>query len=184
MMLTMEAEMDWSKKKRKKITVASVISGSGLVKAGGSNVVHGLYTRLAKYYDIEIVYLAPIIETYRKYEIAPGLWEIVIPKTQAHVDAEKKVTEKLKAQTTYDISLMYFLDKTPQYGNVLKHSIATSDIVFIERPYLFYEVRKHLNGRPLIQRSQNIEYFFRKSNIPESEEANKILDDLFYSRLN
>ncbi len=175
----MEVGMEWNNKKRKKITVASVISGSGLVKAGGSNVVHGLYTRLAKYYDIEIVYLAPVYETYRKYEIAPGLWEIVVPKTQEHVNAEKKITDRLKAQTTYDISLMYFLDKTPRFSHVLKNSINSSDAVFVERPYLFYEVRKYLNGRPLFQRSQNIEYFFRKSNIPESEEANKILADLY-----
>lgn len=171
--------MEENNKKRKKITVASVISGSGLVKAGGSNVVHGLYTRLAKYYDIEIVYLAPVNETYRKYEIVPGLWEIVVPKTLDHVKAEREITAKLKAQTTYDIALAYLYDKTPRFSNVLKSSINTSEVVFIERPYLFYEVRKYLNGRSLFQRSQNIEYFFRKSTIPESEGANKILADLY-----
>lgn len=171
--------MEWSEKRRKKITVASVISGSGLIKAGGSNVVHGLYTRLAQFYDIEIIYLAPANEEYRKYEIVPGLMEVVIPKTQEHIEAERKITNRLKAQTTYDISLMYLLEKTPKYGNVLKYSISNSDVVFIERPYLFYEVRKYLNGRPLFQRSQNIEYYFRKSNIPESEETTKMLEDLF-----
>lgn len=171
--------MDWNNKKRKKITVASTISGSGLVKAGGTNVVHGLYTRLAKYFDIEIIYIAPVNETYHRYEIVPGLSEIVVPKTAEHVQKEKEVTARLKAQTTYDLSLIYYLDKTPGYGDILKKSIETSDVVFIERPYLFYEVRKYLNGRPLFQRSQNIEYFFRKSNIPESEEANKSLNDLF-----
>ncbi len=74
---------------------------------------------------------------------------------------------------------MYFLDKTQRFSHLLKNSINSSDAVFVERPYLFYEVRKYLNGRPLFQRSQNIEYFFRKSNIPESEEANKILADLY-----
>lgn len=171
--------MEWNSKRRKKITVATTISGSGLVKAGGSNVVYGLYTRLAQYFDIEIVYIAPVNETFRKYEIAPGLWEIVVPKTDEHIKKEREVTARLKAQTTYDVSLMYFLDKTPQFGTVLKNSIATSDLVFIERPYLFHEVKKYLNGRPLFQRSQNIEYYFRKSNIPESEEANKVLLDLF-----
>lgn len=171
--------MDLNNKKRKKITVASTISGAGLVKAGGANVVNGLYTRLAKYFDIEIIYIAPVNETCHRYEITPGLCEVVVPKTTEHVQKEKEVTARLKAQTTYDLSLIYFLDKTPQYGEFLKKSIETSDLVFIERPYLFYEVRKYLNGRPLFQRSQNIEYFFRKSNIPESEEANKVLNDLF-----
>jgi len=165
--------------KKKKITVATTISASGSVKAGGANVVHGLYTCLAKYFDIEVVYIAPAGEKYRKYEIIPGLTEIVVPKTKEHIIKEKEITDRLKAATTYDISLMYCLDETPIYGDILKKSISTSDIVFIERPYLVREVKKYLNGRTLFQRSQNIEYYFRKSNIPDSYEASKVLNDLF-----
>lgn len=167
------------KNKRKKITVATTISGNGLVKAGGSNVVHGLYTCLAQYFDIEIIYIGPENGKYETYEIVPGLKETVIPKTHQHMVKEWELREKLKAKTVYDVGLMYYLEETPEYGDALRNSIETSDFVFIERPYLFHEVRKYVNGRPMFQRSQNIEVYFRKSNIPDGEERNKVLKDLF-----
>lgn len=171
--------MKYINRGRKKITVASTISGSGLVKAGGSNVVHGLYTCLAEFFDVEIVYIAPGNEKYRKYEIVDGLTEIVIPKTLSHVIAENELKQKLNAATAYDIGLMYYLNQTPQFHAVLRKSVEDSDIVFIERPYLFDDVKRCLNGRPLFQRSQNIEYYFRMSNIPKSNERDEVLTDLY-----
>ncbi|MDL2302286.1 glycosyltransferase [Lachnospiraceae bacterium OttesenSCG-928-D06] len=168
-----------NKKNRKKITVATTITASGVIKAGGTNVINGLYTRLAQYFDIEMVYIAPINEKARRYEIVPGLTEIVIPKTNAHVNAEREITLKLNATTSYDISLLYCLHHTPEYAKVLQESIKTSDIVIVDRPYLYYEVRKYLNGRALLQRSHNIEYFFKKANLPTNNYSSKILADLF-----
>jgi len=165
--------------KRKKITVATTISASGLIKAGGSNVVYGLYTQLAKDFDIEVIYIAPAHEKSRTYSIAPGLKEVVIPKTKSHIEKEQKLRMELNADTAYDIGLIYFLDETPEYGRKLRQSILTSDLVIIERPYLYREVKKHLSGRVLFQRSQNIEYFFRQSNTPESDASAKVLQDLF-----
>lgn len=175
----MEKTMFFNNKKRKKITVASTISASGLVKAGGSNAMHGLYVNLAEYFDIEIIYIAPAHTSYYRKEIVPGLTETAIPKTSSHIKKEQEMTNFLHTNSTYDLSLMYFLDETPNYGISLKNSISTSDLVMIDRPYLFYEVRKYLNGRPLIHHSQNIEFFFKKSNIPKSPEADKALNDLF-----
>lgn len=166
-------------KKRKKITVASTISASGLVKAGGSNAMYGLYTNLAEYFDIEIIYIASSHTSYYRKEIVPGLIETAIPKTSIHANKEQEMTKRLHANTAYDLSLLYFLDDTPNYGTSLRKSISTSDLVMIDRPYLFYEVKKYLNGRPLIHHSQNIEFIFKKSIIPESDEAGKILNDLF-----
>lgn len=170
---------DFEKKKRKRITVATTISASGAIKAGGTNVVNGVYTNLAKFCDVDIIYIAPVNEKFRRYEIAEGITELVIPKTKLHYEKEREITLKTGASTTYDISLMHCLKYTPQYGEELRKSINQSDAVFLERPFLFNEVKKYVNGRPLFHRSQNIEYFFRKSNMPSNDASRKLLKELY-----
>lgn len=164
---------------RKKITVATTISASGSVKSGGSNVMSGLYGRMSEYFDIQLIYLAPYTEKYKSARLNSNLVEITIPKTLEHDKQTRALATELKASTLYDVGIIYYLKYTPEYYKELSYSIRNSDVVIVDRPYLYDAVKKFINGRPVIQRSHNIEYYFRKSNIPESIEQRRVLGDLF-----
>lgn len=165
--------------KRKKITVATTISAAGQIKAGGTNVVYGLYTRLSEIYDIDIIYIAPVYEKRRNVQITDHLCEYVIPKSKQTDLLIKKMERELGIATLYDVGLIYYLEKTPLYINTLINSIKESDLVMLDRPFLFPIVQMYANGRAILHRSQNIEYLYRKSTVPSNSKSLKMLDDLY-----
>ena len=164
---------------RKKITVATTISADGKVKAGGSNVLRGLYIHLAEYYDITLVFLAPQNEEYNKVKIADGLTQINVPRTKKMHKHIQELAKKAQASTLYDVGILYYLDETPNYEIELRNSIKSSVLVIVDRPYLFDVVERNALGRPIIQHSQNIEYYFRKSNLLYNSTSQAILKKLF-----
>lgn len=164
---------------KKKVVVASLISADGKIKSGGTNVMSGFYGRLASYYDIKIVYLAPYGNAREEKSISEGLSETSIPRTEIHDNKQRLLAQTVNAQTLYDVSTLYYLEDTPEYCEVLEEEIKNSDIIIVDRPYLFQAVYCIANGRPIIQRSTNLEYYFRKSSIPRGNEGDKILHDLF-----
>lgn len=164
---------------RKKITVATTISASGQIKAGGTNVVYGLYTRLSEIYDIDIIYIAPVYEKSRKVQIKDNLCEYVIPKSKETDLLIKKMERDLGIATLYDVGLIYYLEKTPLYINTLINSVKESDLVMLDRPFLFPIVQMYANGRAILHRSQNIEYLYRKSTVTLNGKTVKMLDDLY-----
>ncbi len=164
---------------KKRITVATTISADGTVKAGGTNVMYGLYTGLANYYDVSLVFIAPVQYLRKKIEICDGLVQFNIPRS---VETDKKIKElahAVNASTLYDLGLLFYLSDTPTYEDVLRREINLSDIVMVDRPYLYDVAKKLANGRPIIHRSHNIEYYFKKANIPKSLKGTEILNSLF-----
>lgn len=164
---------------KKRITVTTTISAQGKIKTGGSNVVHGLYTKLSEKYDVDVLYIAPVYEKRASVRITEGLIEHVIPKSRETDQCIKQLEKKCNIPSLYDVGLSYYLEKTPLYINSLVNSIRDSDLIIMDRPFLFPFVQMYANGRAILHRSQNIEYLYRKSTVPQNEQSMKMLKDLF-----
>lgn len=167
------------KENRKIITVATTISADGQIKAGGANVVHELYKRLAHEFEVNIIYIAPYGEIRRVKSISEHLTEYVIPRSAQTQRLTHQLELETGAATLYDVGLLYYLKDTPQYLEVLKQFINKSDLVMLDRPYLFPYVHMFSNGRPIIHRSQNVEYYYRMANMPHTPKTQSVLRDLF-----
>ncbi len=167
------------KTNRKQITVATTISSTGIHRTGGANVVNGFYSELAKIFNVSMVYLAPPAEKSRVIQVTDGLKEYVVPKSALTQQNIRKMEAETKSPSLYDIGCFYFLDDTPQYGSTISALVKASDLVMLDRPYLFPIVHMHSNGRAIIQRSQNIEYLYKQANLPNSRQRDKFLADLY-----
>ncbi len=164
---------------RPKITVASTISVQNTIKLGGGIAVEQLYKALAKYCDLEFIYVAEAKRKGGRNEIVPGLIEIVVPKTRKHAEQEKQLKDKLGAATAYDLSLLTMSELTPDISVQLKKSIPRCDYIVTHRFYLHNEVMKLGMGKRIIHQSQNVEYIYKKSLLPDTPEANDMLNQVF-----
>ncbi len=165
--------------KRKKIVVATTISASGLIKAGGTNVNNGFYMGLSDFFDIELLLIAGANEKKHSIKLGDNITEIVVPKSRETDSRIRNLTAQVKAKTLYDIGLLRNLKYTPEYIDELKRHIVGCDAVIVDRPYLYNIVSELANGRPIIQKSQNIEYYFRKSNMSNDQLSELLLQELY-----
>ncbi len=84
-----------SRKLRPKLTVATTFKVYPPMNGGQARVFH-LYRNLAKSYDIDIVALGSTSDVRSEVEIAPGVMEITIPKTDAQAETEYHISRQLE----------------------------------------------------------------------------------------
>lgn len=150
---------------RKKITVAVPF----LVYppfAGGQLRVFNLYRSLARWMDIELVtYTHPGKKPFKK-EIADGLWEIRIPKSDQHIQKDVEMNEKANI-TVSDIVLYdnYYLSK--EYLDALEESAQTAEVVIACHPYIYPAIKKVTNKR-IWYEAQDFEFELKKSMLSHS----------------
>jgi glycosyltransferase involved in cell wall biosynthesis len=159
-------------KKRKKLTVAITFPVFPPRGGGQSRVFH-LYRHLAHWFDIELVtFTNPNEEPFRG-EIAPGLREIRIPKSDQHQREESVIEQKVGIPVT-DLVMPQLYSLTPTYVDALRESTATSDFIVASHPYLLPAIQA-VSNNPIWYEAHNVEVELKKSILADNPIGRELL---------
>ncbi|MEE4362768.1 MAG: glycosyltransferase family 4 protein [Desulfotignum sp.] len=160
---------------RKKLTVAATFPIYPPRGGGQSRVFH-LYRHLAKWWDIEIVTFTNSADAPFKREIAPGLTEIRIPKTQAH-DAQENTLSLAAGQVPVtDVAMPRLYALTPDYVKALHASAQKADVLVACHPYLVEALAACGPDKPLWYEAQDVEIDLKTKILSDSAAAQRMLE--------
>lgn len=142
--------------RRPKLTVATTFRVFPPMNGGQARVYH-LYKNLADTFDIDIVSLGISTDTRSEREIAPGLLEIHVPKSNPHAEAERDLSHLVGDIPITDIAAYPLIGLTPAFHEALELSALTSDAVIACHPYLVDALRRAAPGKPLWYEAQDVE---------------------------
>ncbi|WP_054694954.1 glycosyltransferase [Syntrophomonas palmitatica] len=109
-------------------------------------------------------------------EIALGLWEHRIPKTQKHQAREWEL-EKTAGVPVTDVAMPMLSQYTPAYRRVLEQHAKNAEIIVISHPYLVNEGLRLTGKHKLIYEAHNVEYDLKKRLL--KPDAKKLIDEVF-----
>lgn len=156
---------------RSKLTVATTFKVFPPMNGGQARVYH-LYRNLARHYDIDIVSLGGPADPRSEVEIAPGLLEITIPRSQDQADAEYYVSRLVGERPVSDVTTNAFFGLTPGYVEALELSATTSEAVIASHPYVVAALRAAAPDKPLWYEAHNVELSLKEAvfgNLPAAE---------------
>jgi glycosyltransferase involved in cell wall biosynthesis len=145
-------------------------------RGGGQSRAFNLYREWARYFDITIVSLTEEWEPAFSGNIAPGLFEIRIPKSRRHQSIEKTYSSKVGNVPVTDIIAAKTLHETPAYYEHLKAACSGADIIVACHPYLVSLLRSCAPDVPLWYEAQDVEYLLKKSILPPVQMSEEMLE--------
>ncbi|MBB6182070.1 glycosyltransferase [Pseudorhizobium flavum] len=163
--------------RRKKLTVATTFRVFPPMNGGQARVYH-LYKNLAKIFDIDIVSLGIATDLRSEKEIAPGLVEIHIPKSEAHAEAERDLSNLTGHIPIGDIAAYPLIGLTPAFDDALELSAMTSDAVVACHPYLIQALRKAAPDKPLWYEAQDVEITLKSAMFAGKPEGQPLLEEV------
>lgn len=163
--------------RRKKLTVATTFRVFPPMNGGQARVYH-LYKNLAKIFDIDIVSLGIATDLRSEKEIAPGLVEIHIPKSEAHAEAERDLSSLTGHIPIGDIAAYPLIGLTPAFDDALELSAMTSDAVVACHPYLIQALRKAAPDKPLWYEAQDVEITLKSAMFVGNPEGQPLLEEV------
>lgn len=173
----LQQDIEPQKERKKKLTVA--VTFPVFPPIGGGQVrIYQLYKNLAADYDVELITFTRMDKPSFQERIASNLWEIRTPKSMEHQLRENELEMEMQLSAG-DVAMFGNAEKTVRYGEKLKASIESSDLVIVCHPYLYYEVQKYIGSRPFIYEAQDVEYLIKKQILPETEHREELLDQLW-----
>lgn len=155
---------------RPKLTVATTFKVFPPMNGGQARVYH-LYRNLARRYDIDIVSLGGPAESRSEVEIAPGLLEITIPRSQDHADAEYFVSRLVGERPVSDITTNALFGLSPDYVEALELSAITSEAIIACHPFMIDAIAEAAPDKPLWYEAQDVELTLKSAvfaNLPEA----------------
>ncbi|MCM1495528.1 MAG: glycosyltransferase family 4 protein [Bacteroides sp.] len=169
-------ETGQQKEPRKKLTV-SVTFPIYPPTGGGQVRIYQLYKHFAAEYDVELVTFTRMDKPSFQERIASNLWETRIPKSVVHQLQENELEKEMQISVG-DVAMFENAEKTVRYGEKLKASIESSELVILSHPYLYYEVQKYIGNRPFLYEAQDVEYLIKKQMLPDTEHRKRLLEQL------
>ncbi len=143
---------------------------------GGQSRIYNLYKKLARYYDIEIISFTNSSENGFNQEIAPGLREIRIPKTQVHQEKEWEIERNIGIPVS-DVVMPKLSELTPDYGAMLRKAVSGAEVIVVSHPYLLDEVLHAASQARIIYEAQDVEFDLKRNVLPKH--AKSIIDDVY-----
>ena len=162
--------------KRKKLTVA-VTFPVFPPRGGGQSRIYHLYRHLAKWWDIELITMTNPEDAPFEGEIAPGLTEIRIPKTEQHQLEEQELSKQVGWVPVTDVAMLRLYKSTPNYVTALAISCANADVVVASHPYMIQVINEIAPSKPLWYEAHNVEIDLKKSILGNSLVAKQLLDE-------
>jgi glycosyltransferase involved in cell wall biosynthesis len=144
-------------------------------RGGGQARIYHLYREWSKNLDITIVSLTGSSEPPFHGEIAPGLFEIRVPKSIEHELIETEYSRTVEWIPVSDIVAAEAIEKTPQYLDELEKACKLADIVVASHPYLVQALLNVAGHADLWYEAQDTEYSLKEDMLPSSESAKKLL---------
>src|SRR5579884_3101307 len=108
-------------------------------RSGGQLRIFHLYRQLARHRPVDVIALADPTEPGSRRELAPGLTEIRVPRTSAHVAAETQLNISGLAPT--DIAFAHLHRLTPAFSEAVAASAVPGCVFVASHPYAFPAMR-------------------------------------------
>jgi len=160
---------------RKKIVVMSPFPVYPPIHGGQQRIFH-LYRYFAKWFDIEVLSISYGIRKVCKLKIAPGMWEIRVPRSNEHKVYEDNLNKEIGAYVG-DIALIDLYKYSDRYIDALKNSSENAEVVIVSHLFLYPAV-KRTDVKRVWYDSHNVEYLLRKQTLGDKPKCNKLLDRL------
>lgn len=162
------------RKRRHKVTLASTYPIFPPRGGGQSRIFH-LYRHLAKKFDIDLVTMAQSGATPFRGEIAPGLWEIRVPKSEAHQKEEWVLEQAVNKVPITDVAMPKLYHLTPDYLEALKKSVRSADFVVTSHPYLLTAIQNS-GDKPIWYEAQDVEIDLKRNILPDNRVGQELLE--------
>ena len=142
---------------------------------GGQQRIAALYREIAGSFDVELVTLgnagAPPLEA----EVAPGLREIRVPKTERYQREERALATATGHGPITDVAPALLLDLVPAYTDFLARAVAGAALVVASHPYCMPAVRACRGAVPLVYESHNVEAAIKETLLGHATRASTAL---------
>lgn len=140
---------------------------------GGQLRAYHLYGGLARWFDIDVVCMAPHGRPPSVRTLANGVVERVIPRTSAHEHREAQITAEVGVPVT-DIVAAELADLTPEYARTLEQTLHGAAGVILADPFL-HPVVAAVTDLPVIYDAYNCELVLKTQTLPSSGTADRLL---------
>jgi len=144
-------------------------------RGGGQLRCRHLFEPLGDDRDVVLVCLAFPGESASRRVVAPGVRQVVVPRSEAHVAAEAEVEAKAGIPVT-DIAAAMLIDKTPDYLEELEAALDGADLAILAQPYLLPALRKVAPDIPFVYDSQNDEVTMKRELLPHTPAGLDLVD--------
>lgn len=139
-------------------------------KSGGQNRIFHLYREVAKQANVILVTLCDSGQDVIDGEIAPGLCERRIPKSESHQCLERQAELCLGASVG-DLVAMQHIAETGDYLLALREETEVADLVVASHHYLYPAIRYVYRG-PLVYEAHNVEADMKRAVLQSGAAAN------------
>ena len=140
--------------------------------SGGQCRVFHLYSHVAHYFDVVILCFA---DRRSRKMIAPGVEQLLIPKSLSHCQMELDLFRKIGFATCAILPRVAKL--TPEYALIANEQSKDACIAILSHPYLYQEVAKISGSCILVYDAHNAEYELHRQLLPNSQSG--VLTDIF-----
>ncbi|HWF53715.1 MAG TPA: glycosyltransferase, partial [Solirubrobacteraceae bacterium] len=140
---------------------------------GGQVRAAQLYGGLTDAYDVELVTLAAAGAPGGRRQIARGIAEHQVPKSDAHAARELEL-QRAAGTVITDIAFSELHPETPEYVTVLRHAAAGARAVVACHPYAFPAIRE-ATELPVWYEAQDVEASLKRHVLGSSPEARRLL---------
>jgi glycosyltransferase involved in cell wall biosynthesis len=145
-------------------------------RGGGQSRVFHLYKQLAHYADVELVTSCHPDEPASRRELARGLTEIRIPRSQKHQDAEAEYSQSIDWVPVTDVVMSELYKLTPEFERALAAACERADIVVASHPYLGRVLLELAPGKPLWFEAHNVEFTLKRDILPDTDAGKALLE--------
>ncbi len=144
------------KQRRKRLVVTTTFPVYPPRGGGQARVFH-LYRELARDRDVHIISLGAPHEPEQRREVAPGLWEVRVPRSAEHEEREQALSRTAGNLPVTDVAMLLLHALTPAYGRALLDSVDGARAVVASHPYTLGAIRAAAADVPLWYEAHNVE---------------------------
>lgn len=145
-------------------------------RGGGQARVFHLYRQLARYADIELVTSCHATEPPLRREIAPGLVETRIPRSQAHQDVENEISRLVGWAPVTDVVMSHLYKLTSEFEAALSDACDRADVVVASHPYLGCALVECAGTtKPIWFEAHNVEQTLKRDILPDTADGQDVL---------
>jgi glycosyltransferase involved in cell wall biosynthesis len=130
---------------------------------GGQRRILSLYRHVASAFDVVLVTLAEAGTPPFETEIAPGLTEVRIPKSERHAAKEQEIARRCHGIPIGDIAMTLLHRHTPQYHEALARALDGAAVVVASHPYALPAIQDCSPTVPLVYEAHNVESLLKES---------------------
>lgn len=158
---------------RPKVVVTATFSIND-PRHGGQLRCRHLYGSLTTWADVEVVALVDPVHPAERQVLAPGLTQLVVPRSPLHAETAAELTDAIAIPVT-DLVAGTHITETPLYLEALQQSVRDADVVVLAEPYLLPAIEELGLDLPVIYDAYNVEAQLKAAAYPDTPAGRTLL---------